>query len=91
VQPSKSRADTEGNPPPLGMGLPDLPDGRARRRGERRPCRAARRAGAPAEVQPGAELRADCERCFALCCVAPAFAVSPDFGLNKPAGRAAHT
>jgi DNA ligase D-like protein (predicted polymerase) len=24
VQPSKSRADTEGNPPPLGMGLPDL-------------------------------------------------------------------
>jgi len=26
VQPSKSRPDTEGNPPPLGMGLPDLPD-----------------------------------------------------------------
>jgi hypothetical protein len=24
VQPSKSRDDTEGNPPPLGMGLPDL-------------------------------------------------------------------
>jgi len=24
VQPSKSRPDTEGNPPPLGMGLPDL-------------------------------------------------------------------
>lgn len=25
VQPSKSRADTEGNAPPLGQGLPDLP------------------------------------------------------------------
>jgi hypothetical protein len=24
VQPSKSRPDTEGNPPPVGMGLPDL-------------------------------------------------------------------
>jgi DNA ligase D len=24
VQPSKSRPDTEGNPPPIGMGLPDL-------------------------------------------------------------------
>ena len=35
----------------------------------------------------GAELRADCGRCFALCCVAPAFARSQDFGLDKPAGR----
>ena len=25
VQPSKSRADTTGNPPPVGLGLPDLP------------------------------------------------------------------
>jgi hypothetical protein len=24
VQPSKSRADTTGNPPPTGLGLPDL-------------------------------------------------------------------
>ena len=32
-------------------------------------------------------LRADCSRCAALCCVAPAFAASADFGLNKPAGR----
>jgi uncharacterized protein YjbI with pentapeptide repeats len=33
-------------------------------------------------------LRADCARCFALCCVAPAFAASADFALDKPAGRA---
>ncbi|MFC4059626.1 pentapeptide repeat-containing protein [Planomonospora corallina] len=33
-------------------------------------------------------LRADCERCFALCCVAPAFAASADFAIDKPAGRA---
>jgi uncharacterized protein YjbI with pentapeptide repeats len=33
-------------------------------------------------------LRADCERCFALCCVAPAFAKSADFAIDKPAGRA---
>lgn len=33
-------------------------------------------------------LRADCESCFALCCVAPAFAASADFAINKPAGQA---
>jgi uncharacterized protein YjbI with pentapeptide repeats len=33
-------------------------------------------------------LRADCERCFALCCVAPAFAASADFAIDKPAGQA---
>jgi hypothetical protein len=33
------------------------------------------------------ELRADCTRCFALCCVAPAFAASADFAIDKPAGR----
>ncbi|HEY2512783.1 MAG TPA: pentapeptide repeat-containing protein [Polyangiaceae bacterium] len=32
-------------------------------------------------------LRADCERCFGLCCVAPAFARSADFALDKPAGE----
>ena len=32
-------------------------------------------------------LRADCSRCFGLCCVAPAFAVSADFAIDKPAGR----
>lgn len=34
------------------------------------------------------ELRADCERCFGLCCVAPAFARSSDFAIDKPAGHA---
>jgi uncharacterized protein YjbI with pentapeptide repeats len=32
-------------------------------------------------------LRADCERCFALCCVAPAFSASADFAIDKPAGQ----
>ena len=32
------------------------------------------------------ELRADCARCAALCCVAPAFAKSSDFAITKPAG-----
>ncbi len=36
---------------------------------------------------PGPELRADCSRCAALCCVAPAFAASSDFAIDKPAGR----
>jgi hypothetical protein len=31
-------------------------------------------------------LRADCARCFGLCCVAPAFAASADFAIDKPAG-----
>ena len=33
------------------------------------------------------ELRADCARCFGLCCVVPAFSVSADFAIDKPAGR----
>jgi uncharacterized protein YjbI with pentapeptide repeats len=33
-------------------------------------------------------LRADCERCFGLCCVAPAFSVSADFAIDKDAGQA---
>ncbi|WP_238011004.1 pentapeptide repeat-containing protein [Dactylosporangium sp. AC04546] len=32
-------------------------------------------------------LKADCSRCFGLCCVAPAFARSSDFAIDKPAGR----
>lgn len=32
-------------------------------------------------------LKADCESCFALCCVAPAFSVSADFAIDKPAGH----
>jgi len=35
-----------------------------------------------------ARLRADCARCAGLCCVAPAFAASADFALDKPAGTA---
>jgi pentapeptide repeat protein len=34
------------------------------------------------------ELASDCSRCAGLCCVAPAFAKSSDFAINKPAGRA---
>jgi len=37
-------------------------------------------------MEPGS-LRADCGRCFALCCVAPAFSASADFAIDKPAGR----
>ncbi|NJP34044.1 pentapeptide repeat-containing protein [Micromonospora thermarum] len=33
------------------------------------------------------DLRADCSRCVGLCCVAPAFAASADFAIDKPAGR----
>ncbi len=33
------------------------------------------------------ELRADCSRCFGLCCVAPGFAKSADFAFTKPAGE----
>jgi hypothetical protein len=32
------------------------------------------------------QLRADCSRCRALCCVAPAFTRSADFAIDKPAG-----
>jgi uncharacterized protein YjbI with pentapeptide repeats len=32
-------------------------------------------------------LHADCTRCFALCCVAPAFAASADFAITKRAGQ----
>ncbi|MFI9011729.1 pentapeptide repeat-containing protein [Actinosynnema sp. NPDC053489] len=31
------------------------------------------------------DLRADCSRCFALCCVVPAFGRSVDFAIDKPA------
>ncbi len=34
------------------------------------------------------DLHADCERCFALCCVAPAFSTSADFAITKNAGQA---
>ena len=37
-------------------------------------------------TDPRHGLRADCSRCAALCCVAPAFAASADFAIDKPAG-----
>src|SRR6266568_728039 len=30
-------------------------------------------------------LKADCANCFGLCCVVPAFSVSSDFAIDKPA------
>lgn len=35
-----------------------------------------------------AGLRADCESCFGLCCVVPAFSASADFAISKPSGQA---
>lgn len=35
----------------------------------------------------GLVLRADCEKCCGLCCVAPGFLAATDFAINKPAGR----
>jgi hypothetical protein len=43
-------------------------------------------ASPPADAR--AHLRADCSRCAGLCCVAPAFARSADFAIDKPAGHA---
>ncbi|KAB1940917.1 pentapeptide repeat-containing protein [Micromonospora sp. ALFpr18c] len=41
----------------------------------------------PAPPPGSAQLRADCGRCFGLCCVVPAFARSADFAIDKPAGQ----
>ena len=42
--------------------------------------------GDPPTSEHGA-LRADCARCAGLCCVAPAFAASADFAIDKAAGQ----
>ncbi len=42
----------------------------------------------PAVERRKRDLRADCARCFALCCVAPAFAASADFAIDKDASQA---
>ena len=42
----------------------------------------------PDAVDARVRLRADCSRCAGLCCVAPAFAASADFAIDKPAGYA---
>jgi uncharacterized protein YjbI with pentapeptide repeats len=41
----------------------------------------------PASAATVPPLRADCARCFGLCCVAPAFSASADFAIDKPAGQ----
>jgi pentapeptide repeat protein len=41
----------------------------------------------PAVRRRRRELRADCERCAALCCVGPAFSASAEFAIDKPAGQ----
>jgi len=38
-------------------------------------------------VESRSSLRADCERCAGLCCVAPAFFTSADFAIDKAAGQ----
>lgn len=43
--------------------------------------------GGQGPARAGLSLRADCERCFGLCCVAPAFAASSDFAIDKSAGQ----
>lgn len=43
--------------------------------------------GQASQPHDGLGLRADCARCVALCCVAPAFSASADFAISKPAGR----
>src|SRR3954467_4629129 len=39
-------------------------------------------------IDDRSHLRADCANGAGLCCVAPAFAASADFAIDKPAGRA---
>lgn len=46
------------------------------------------RTASPDDRFEPSDLAADCGRCFALCCVAPAFAASSDFALDKAAGVA---
>ncbi|MFI6798657.1 pentapeptide repeat-containing protein [Streptosporangium canum] len=42
----------------------------------------------PSSGEDRLSLRADCENCFALCCVVPAFSASVDFAIDKKAGQA---
>ena len=46
------------------------------------------RPAVPASGGHRRDLRADCQRCFGLCCVVPGFSVSADFAIDKPAGHA---
>lgn len=40
------------------------------------------------QIEARDDLRADCEHCFALCCVVPAFSASADFAITKKARQA---
>jgi uncharacterized protein YjbI with pentapeptide repeats len=42
----------------------------------------------PPVADTRAQLKADCDRCIGLCCVAPTFLASADFAISKPAGQA---
>jgi hypothetical protein len=44
-------------------------------------------ADSPQPTDARQSLRADRSRCVGLCCVAPAFSVSADFAIDKPAGQ----
>ena len=46
-----------------------------------------RQRGASVSDGHRASLRADCEHCFGLCCVAPTFSASADFAIDKDAGQ----
>lgn len=47
-----------------------------------------RQHAAPVPDRQRLSLRADCKRCFGLCCVAPTFSASADFAIDKAAGQA---
>src|SRR5215472_8800299 len=50
-------------------------------------ARPTREPTAPGVLRRREELRADCERCAALCCVGSAFSASAEFAIDKPAGQ----
>ena len=50
-------------------------------------ARPSREPTAPGVLRRREELRADCERCAALCCVGSAFSASAEFAIDKPAGQ----
>jgi uncharacterized protein YjbI with pentapeptide repeats len=71
----------------------DLPDAKQRLqsdycRGSSQAQKASRSWRYAAQVESRSSLRADCDRCAGLCCVAPAFFRSADFAIDKAAGQA---
>src|SRR5262245_17660732 len=77
----------ERQPSPLVHGVdPDPRNSRKPWNRARSVGRTCRREGSERGVTTRADLRADCARCFALCCVGPAFTRSSEFAIDKPAG-----